>query len=1419
MAIFDEIQVRVYRSYVKIPLIFFVPALTLLSLFSLAYFHTNSPHFWRAVEGQLHDQLGGEFSLDYLQMGPTLTTVEIYNAEIATADGDPVIQAQRVDARLNPLMLFTGRVEFSRGVADGADVRLRFDDDGKLNLLKALGLYERFESTDPDDDRVAVGFSDITVKNGEFEFVDKRFGFTVDEVDIPDAEVFVEPATVLMSVDELSLPRADFWFHPELFRFSPERGDWEFTVRDFEVDNWQWVNEGFTVDRVAADVEGIALEAGGRMAFPSRDGQRQMQYDAEGTVEAVYHSSALEYFTDGDIRFDIPRLDAEVTGDFDEIHGHFDVHARALMAQGVWFENLRGEVEMNNRNLTAERVDGSFYGGELRAENAFFNLLDTRFGADVFFDGVDPRPMIDDMIDADQPFLEGSMDGGLRIIGEIPTTARPGTHYGYGLAHDAMARFAQMEVIEPTTLTRGHQRMFPNRRIELQPGTEFWVDQRRLGLPTATAVSGDDRFEVRDFYMEYDTLHFERYGGSGPATVRADIAEIAPYATYYGLDGLEGAADFAMSFAGGFFGSPTWRLEAHMDQPRWRTERDQLLDGERIDLELAAQNGVIDIERAVAETEFGDYRAEGTVSWFQPAPPVNAAPPWPIWEDRIHQPLQLEVTADDMELAVVGPLIDDELRGEGPVDARLDLGGTLQALSGDFRVDFAQGELRGQPVRRMAFDGSFEPDGVRVDELAADLGPAGRFSGHGQLGSDDDFSFELEGDGIELGQLRPLDELPLAVTGATEFYLSGEGNVDEPVFTGGGSTRNLTVGGQQFGDVAVAADTVDDIVYLSGALLPWMTATVEIPLEGPAPYFARFGMEQLELIEFLPGLADHPMLDDATVSGTTQVYFDRDFSRHQIIFSLTELDVVSRGQRIRNMGPVIVGYNDGALLNIRRASFESGGRYFSLEGGVGLEQMLLDVRVEGDLDLGLLDSARAGFPDFFPEDFVDARGYANTDLVVRGTPENFVADGTVAFGPSEWEFRFLPEPIAIDSGRMNFGDFGIEIPEREPLEGTVLGGATRVAGTMGYLDDDARQMDLDVWSHNMSYRIPELATLAFDTNLNLTAEDWQDWESWLITGDVDVLDGTYRQEFNIVERQLAGRVIGAFQPQTDQYEAGLFDAAPMLEDIEFDLQARARDGFRVETKLDRLEMDLEFRFDVLIRDTLANPRVNGDFDVIDGHVAFQGEAFDVRSGTISFDGDLTNPHLDIQAGADVRNTCEESEFANEVSSAMTLSSNIDTAELQRYHIMMNLHGSLENLDLQMESNPYADQRDILSLLLTGCTVDQLTASGASRPTLEVALGPLLGRLEREIQGVVAVDEFTITPGVERTQVRIGDELTRRLSWRFHLDAGFTDATGGQKYQLEYKLSDRWSAELSERSHQETDDFLIDLKLNYRLPLD
>jgi translocation and assembly module TamB len=324
-----------------------------------------------------------------------------------------------------------------------------------------------------------------------------------------------------------------------------------------------------------------------------------------------------------------------------------------------------------------------------------------------------------------------------------------------------------------------------------------------------------------------------------------------------------------------------------------------------------------------------------------------------------------------------------------------------------------------------------------------------------------------------------------------------------------------------------------------------------------------------------------------------------------------------------------------------------------------------------------------------------------------------------------------------------------------------------------------------------------------------------------VSGDVDVLDGLFFQNISVFEKQLTGRVLGAFQRKTEAYQSTLVEQMPELEDMRFELMVRARDGFKVRNQIERFDLDLELRMELLFSNTLAAPRLNGDVEVLDGTVIFQGEQFQVRSGVVRFSGPMENPYIDVVAGADIRNTCSGSRTNNTFTQALTMSNGSQNSDQQQsyYHISLNVRGAMDSLNILYESVPYADQRDVISLILTGCTVDQLTASSASQPTLEIALGPLIGRLEREIQDVIKVEEFTIMPGVEVTQLRISDRISRSLSWNFQLDTGLSDATRGQFFQLEYALTEQWAAQLAESTRTENNQLMIDLRLKYHLPLD
>lgn len=1416
----DEIDVTVFRSHVKIPLIFLVPAAFAVTLYAASYLYANSGWFIDQLTTTLHAQMGGHFRVAELVVEPSMTDVHVYGVEIETPDRRPVVDADEVFASIDPLVLLNRRLSFDKTVARGADIRLEFDEEGDFGLLQAFGAGERDEPRDPDEEggSLSVEFADIEVRDSKISFIQPDFRFDIPDVDLPSASIAIEPETLLMRVDRLDMPRVDFVFARELMRMPPEKGDWRFSVEDGVIRDWRWANDGFTVGEVSFMTEGIRLDAQGQMAFPGGEEANAptMTYDASASISVPYWSPLAQYFVDDAIHFEIPEMRVAAEGTLEEIDGAARLRASRVETAGLHFRDVEATVALRDQWIDVTQATAQVHGGRLEVPEAYFNMFTIQYGASGRFEGVDPRSLMQDF-EVDLPWLAGRARGGFEVHGGVPLLPDSAARDPYRLAQYAEQKYAEVTITEDWVLQRRNRLLAPASTAVLTAGSNLWVDMDRVVLPEAQLRLDSDLVRVEDFRLDYQKLFFEDGPDDEPARLFASISDIGPWASLYGLDGVSGGASLSATVSGPL-ASPDLSLDLRNRQsPMGFPGTDVAADDLR--LRLGLRRGRLSIHEARVATQVGRAGASGWIDLLQPPSRARSTSESTFALRRV-QPANLKVSAEQVDLSKVGSMLGLAVPVRGILAASGQLEGTLQQPRGQFEASIDDGGVLNQPVPSVRLAGAVGRDDVVVEKLSIDAGRAGAFDANGRYGFDGSYSFELDAERIDFDQIGPLALLPDAARphGRARLALHGEGSLEEPAFGGDLQVRDLAVGARDLGDVALVVNTVDDTVYVTGATLPLATVQVEVPLDTSSPYYVRLGMEQLELTDVLAELGESPVVSRAEATGMVEFFMEKDFSRYQILAYLTQLEVDTLGRTIDNRGPLVVGWNNGEVLQVQQATIGTGDHYVSVEGAMVTDPLLLDLKVDGQADLSLLNTLRRAFPDTLPAALVNSRGYLDIDGSFRGPIDKLVADARVDFHGAELAIRGLGEPIRVASGRVNFERDRVWISREKPVNGNALGGVFNVAGELSLKNQQLGRLELSAWSHNMNYRVPDTANLTFDTDVRWVAGDLTRPETWKVSGRVDVLDGLFYRDISLFEQEVTGRVLGAFDRRTERYEASIFDQMPELQDIQLDLAVRARDGFEIRNQIDRLGLDLDLRVDLRLQDTLVEPYVTGDVDVSSGQVGFQGEEFLVRSGTVRFTGDSANPWIDVSAGADIRNRCREGQLQEDFQTDMTLSGDLNEDEEQYYHVKLNLQGYADNLDMQFDSTPYADQRDILSLLLTGCTVDQLTASSASGPTLEIALGPLLGRIEKEIQDVVKVSEFTIMPGVERTQVRIGDRLTRRLSWNFQLDTGMAETAGGQRYQLEYKLSDQWSAELSERSQTETNNFLLDLKLKYRIPL-
>ncbi len=1415
----DEIDVKVYRSHVKIPLIFLVPAAFVATLYVALYLYANSGWFVEDLTQTLHEQMGGHFAVEELVVDPNLTGVHLYGAKVQAPDHSPVIDAEEVYASVRPLVLLTKRISFDEAYARGAHVHLRFDEEGNFGLFKALGLGDSDESDDADEPSgLSVEFSDIELVDSKLSYVMPDFDFHVPDLNLPKGSISIEPETLLMRVDRLDVPQIDFNFTNDLVRMPEEYGDWQFTVEDTKIREWRWANDGFTVDTLAFYIEGAQVEAGGQMNFPGGDGPdaQVMTYDGVGSLSVPLWSPLSQYFIRDAVHFEVPEFQIAARGSLEQIDGAAKLRASLIEAAGLYFEDVQATLALRNQWLDITEASAKVHGGELEVPEAYFNIFSVQYGGEGSFEGVNPRSLLNDF-EVDLPWLDGRASGGFEVHGGVPLEREPARLGPLGLRDYARQKYAEVTATEDWVLERHNQLLAPASTAVLREGATTWVNMDRVVVPQARLGLDGDNILVDDLRLDYHTLTFENGPDQKPARASAYIQDVGSWASLYGLQAVEGPI-VAQATVEGPLASPDLTLDVRNRQAPIRFAGAPVA-ADDLHLRLALRRGRLTIEQAAVATRLGRARASGWIDLLEADPDLSRGGESAFALRRV-QPANLEFSSEDVDLGAVAELFDVGVPVSGTFSSKGALTGTLQKPNARLEAAIDRAEVFGQSIPRVRMRGGLEDDRVVLDALELDAAGAGRFYADGYLGFDESYEFRLDGSDISFSQIAPFELLPSSARprGRAQLSLHGEGSLAEPGLGGNLQLYEVAVGDRQIGDAALVVNAVDDSIYIEGAVLPLATVRVQIPLDAESPYYARLGVEELDLTRAVSELGDSSVLSKATVTGMVELFLEKDFSRYQILSYLTQLEVESSDRTIKNRGPLVFGLNNGEILQIQQATIGTGDRYVSVDGAVVLDPLLLDVTLDGQLDLSMLNAARRTFPDVFPTVLLDSRGLLDVGASFRGTLDSLVADGRVAFQGAEFALRGLPEPVTVSSGTVQLEPERIHVSDDAPLTGSALGGVFNVAGELGFEGRKPGALEVRAWSHNMNYRVPNTANLTFDTDLRLEARDVRRPETWLVSGSADVLDGNFYRDISLFEQEVTGRVLGAFNRRTERYEASIFDQIPALEDIRFDLAVRARDGFEIRNQIDRLGLDLELRVDLRLRDTLLEPYVTGDIEASGGTVSFQGEDFEVRSGTVRFTGAPKNPWIDVSAGADIRNRCRDDQLADDFQTDMTLSGNLDDNEEQYYHVLLNLQGYADNLDIQFDSNPYADQRDILSLLLTGCTVDQLTASSASGPTLEIALGPLLGRIEKEIQDVVKVSEFTIMPGVERTQVRIGDRLTRRLSWNFQLDTGMAETSGGQRYQLEYKLSDRWSAEMSERSQTETNNFLLDLKLKYRVPL-
>jgi len=210
------------------------------------------------------------------------------------------------------------------------------------------------------------------------------------------------------------------------------------------------------------------------------------------------------------------------------------------------------------------------------------------------------------------------------------------------------------------------------------------------------------------------------------------------------------------------------------------------------------------------------------------------------------------------------------------------------------------------------------------------------------------------------------------------------------------------------------------------------------------------------------------------------------------------------------------------------------------------------------------------------------------------------------------------------------------------------------------------------------------------------------------------------------------------------------------------LDIRVRAGNRI--FVSGMGLEAEWGTDMRITGTAANPRVVGDLDIVRGTYSFAGRRFDLdNSGRVTFDGGVfTNPQIALVARTSVEGVSAT----------------------------INISGRAQNPQIAFSSTPALPQDEVLSRLLFGSSITELT------PVQAIQLAAALNSLRGSGGGVDPLGKLRSASGISRLRVLGEDKSQGRgtalavgqyISNNIYVEV-VTDARGFTATQLEIGLS-------------------------------
>jgi len=557
-------------------------------------------------------------------------------------------------------------------------------------------------------------------------------------------------------------------------------------------------------------------------------------------------------------------------------------------------------------------------------------------------------------------------------------------------------------------------------------------------------------------------------------------------------------------------------------------------------------------------------------------------------------------------------------------------------------------------------------------------------------------SLTLNGNGIDLkanGSLQDgiladvsadLSRLPVdgvdgidgaVLTGGAMAHTVLTGTVENPMINGSIETTNATIKTPRMTEPLAFTANVDfkqDQIEIRNMRADIAGGSVEVQGHGKikGPYALEFHAAEIHPEALI---SNRPVYGSISANGTATLA-EPSMKGAEAAVVVSQLDLFVRDTPVRQAEPVRLSLKNGTLT-IVSFRLEGGDTRAELRGSANIESGALQFDLQADTNLQVLEA-------FVPDSSVT--GKIQTEASIRGTTSQPSINGFIHI--ADTQFQMANPPVELSGLNVQIDLQGDRLEIRQ-ASASLNGGQFTASGKAGYSVKGLRDSTLTIHAKGVQLEYPEGFQSEINSELQLAESD----SYTTIEGSVDIVSALYRDDIDL-SQELFAKITNASDGSTGfipRSQAGFADH------IGLDMTVRTPGLVTVSNNVADLDLTGTFQ----VRGTLRDPVVLGRAAVNDGGELYFGpgiardapasslerrDRYVINRGTIEFDNVLhTEPNFDLEAVHELQ------------------------VKDERYLITLTATGTPSNLKTEFTSDPYLAEPDIIAMLLTGRTFEDL----------------------------------------------------------------------------------------------------------------